>query len=109
MPAPWCATMKSSAPRGACVPALRRFAVAMHTLGKAPGPNRHRCGREQRAADLAQHLANPLLFGGANIGQRPAGLEDLPKGLGRAAFNRLIFYRIVHREIAGVVNLPDTH
>ena len=79
--------MKSSAPRGDVRAGFGRLAVALHAFGEAPGPDRQRLGSEGSLRHLAQHFGHALFFGGANVGERPAGFEDLPNHLGGAAFS----------------------
>ncbi len=63
------------------------MAVAMHALGKAPGPDGERIGGTETAGDIAQSGRHALLFGGADVGEGAAGLEDLAEGLGGAALD----------------------
>jgi hypothetical protein len=58
----------------ACVGCL---SVAMHSLRKAPCPERCGFGGGQAPAHFAQHPCGALLFGAAQISERPPRLEDL--------------------------------
>src|SRR5207248_1527104 len=65
-----------------------RAPVAIQTFGEAPCPNGRRRRCEQPLAHFAHHPANPLLFGGTDIGEGPSRFKDLSKHPGRAAFIR---------------------
>ena len=65
---------------------LHRLVAVAQPFREAPCPNRHRAGAGQPLPHLGQHTRDPLLFGGANVGERPSGLEDLPDDFRRAAF-----------------------
>ena len=72
------------------------FVIPMHALRETPGPNGHLRGGEQPQAHLAQDFADALLFGGADVGQRPPGVEDFPKHLCRTAFDIRGRWRLLH-------------
>src|SRR5579872_2224017 len=55
-----------------------------HAFGQAPRPHRHRI-RVKPHSHLAQNVSYPLLFGRANVGERPARLENLPNHRGGPA------------------------
>src|SRR5271169_3215695 len=57
------------------------FTIVTHPLGEAPGPDGHRRGTRQPETHLTQNHSHPLLFGRANVGERPSGLEDLANHL----------------------------
>jgi hypothetical protein len=56
-------------------------AAAPQPFRGAPGPD----GRGEVGSHFAQYLRHALLFGGVNIGKRPAGFENLPNCARRAA------------------------
>src|SRR5439155_2645060 len=53
------------------------FAIAMHLFGDTPGPHRDGRGGLKTLSHIAQNAAYALLFGGADVGERSAGLKDL--------------------------------
>src|SRR5579864_1847393 len=61
------------------------LAVALHSFGETPPPNRQRLGSEGSLGYLVQHLGHALLFGGPNKGKRAPGFEYFANRLGRAA------------------------
>ncbi len=67
---------------------LSFLAVSMHTLGQCPGPNGRWTGVGEPQRHFAQHVSDPLLFGGANVGERPAGFEHFPNYFCGAALER---------------------
>ena len=54
---------------------LGRAAIAVHAFGQAPGPNGYGRGSGEPLAHFTQHCSHPLFFGGADISERPPGLE----------------------------------
>jgi hypothetical protein len=66
-----------------------RLAWAAHALGETPGPDGEGPGRKRTIRHLGQDPDHALLLGRPDVGQRPAGFEDLPNRFGRAALRRL--------------------